>query len=117
MTTSELKVAEKWDTALEKGIKRTAYGAIAGGVVAALLFRKWSDPRSAHAPHAALRNDALTFHTRSLPCTTIATAGGVGIRSAILGLGSGIGVGITYAEAKRDFEDLAPQEAPAEGKI
>ncbi|CDF33045.1 unnamed protein product [Chondrus crispus] len=81
MTTSELKVAEKWDTALEKGIKRTAYGAIAGGVVAALLFR------------------------------------GVGIRSAILGLGSGIGVGITYAEAKRDFEDLAPQEAPAEGKI
>lgn len=36
---SELKVAEKWDTALEKGIKRTAYGAIAGGVVAVLLFR------------------------------------------------------------------------------
>lgn len=38
---SELKVAEKWDSALEKGIKRTAYGAIAGGVVAALLFRKF----------------------------------------------------------------------------
>lgn len=39
MPASELKVAEKWDTAMEKGIKRTAYGAIAGGVVAALLFR------------------------------------------------------------------------------
>lgn len=36
---SELKVADKWDSAFEKGIKRTAYGAIAGGVIAALLFR------------------------------------------------------------------------------
>lgn len=40
MSSSELKVAEKWDTALEKGIKRAAYGAIAGGLTAALLFRK-----------------------------------------------------------------------------
>lgn len=36
---SELKVADKWDSAFEKGIKRAAYGAIAGGIVAALLFR------------------------------------------------------------------------------
>lgn len=68
---SELKVAEKWDSALEKGIKRTAYGAIAGGVVAALLFR------------------------------------GAGIRSMIIGLGSGIGIGMTYSDAKRDFETLS----------
>lgn len=39
MSANETKVAEKWDSAMEKGIKRTAYGAIAGGVVAALLFR------------------------------------------------------------------------------
>lgn len=42
MAGSELKIAEKWDSALEKGIKRTAYGTIAGGVIAALLFRTYS---------------------------------------------------------------------------
>lgn len=78
---SELKVAEKWDTALEKGIKRTAYGAIAGGIVAALLFR------------------------------------GAGVRSAIVGLGSGVGIGITYSEAKRDFEQLASEKVVSEGQI
>lgn len=36
---SSLKVADKWDSALEQGIKRTAYGAITGGVIAMLLFR------------------------------------------------------------------------------
>ncbi|PXF44095.1 hypothetical protein BWQ96_06176 [Gracilariopsis chorda] len=81
MSSSELKVAEKWDTALEKGIKRMAYGAIAGGVVAALMFR------------------------------------GVGIRSMIIGVGTGTGIGITYAEAKRDFEELATQSAPAKAEI
>lgn len=34
--------------------------------------------------------------------------GGAGVRSMIIGLGSGIGIGITYAEAKRDFEELTP---------
>lgn len=50
MSSSELKVAEKWDTALEKGIKRMAYGAIAGGVVAALMFRTYRfSPLSPHS--------------------------------------------------------------------
>jgi Domain of unknown function (DUF543) len=39
MPASELKVADKWDVAVETGIKRTAYGTMAAGVVAALLFR------------------------------------------------------------------------------
>lgn len=34
--------------------------------------------------------------------------GGPGIRSMIIGFGSGCGVGVTYAEAKREFEELAP---------
>lgn len=40
--------------------------------------------------------------------------GGAGIRSMVIGLGSGVGIGITYADAKRDFEELSP-ETP-EGK-
>lgn len=40
MPDSALKVADKWDSALEQGIKRTAYGTIAGGVLALLLFRR-----------------------------------------------------------------------------
>jgi hypothetical protein len=39
MPASELKIADKWDYAVETGIKRTAYGSLAAGVVAALLFR------------------------------------------------------------------------------
>lgn len=45
---SELKVAEKWDSALEKGIKRAGYGAIAGGVMAALLFREYTSTFRTH---------------------------------------------------------------------
>lgn len=40
-------------------------------------------------------------------------AGGAGVRSMIMGLGSGIGIGMTYADAKRDFEELAPRKSVA----
>lgn len=80
MPDSELKIADKWDHALEKGIKRTAYGVLAGGLIAALLFR------------------------------------GAGVRSAIVGVGGGIGIGITYAEAKRDFEQLAVNSASSKAR-
>eukprot|EP00179_Madagascaria_erythrocladioides_P026265 CAMPEP_0198339350 /NCGR_PEP_ID=MMETSP1450-20131203/39428_1 /TAXON_ID=753684 ORGANISM="Madagascaria erythrocladiodes, Strain CCMP3234" /NCGR_SAMPLE_ID=MMETSP1450 /ASSEMBLY_ACC=CAM_ASM_001115 /LENGTH=84 /DNA_ID=CAMNT_0044044275 /DNA_START=37 /DNA_END=291 /DNA_ORIENTATION=- len=36
---SELKVAEKWDAAIESGIKRMAYGSLAGAATAGILFR------------------------------------------------------------------------------
>lgn len=36
--------------------------------------------------------------------------GGAGIRSAIVGIGAGFGIGATYADAKRDFETLAPEK-------
>lgn len=78
MSASELKVAEKWDTALEKGIKRTAYGAIAGGVIAALLFRtyclpfsitaiSWSTPYILSRPDHVIAGDAL-FRDFLLAC-------------------------------------------------
>lgn len=35
----------------------------------------------------------------------------------IMGLGTGTGLGITYAEAKRDFEDLSVQTTPANAEI
>lgn len=35
----------------------------------------------------------------------------------IIGVGTGTGIGITYAEAKRDFEELATQSAPAKAEI
>lgn len=75
MPASELKVADKWDVAVETGIKRTAYGTMAAGVVAALLFR------------------------------------GAGVRAAIIGVGAGTGIGMTYADTKRDFETLAASSA------
>lgn len=43
--------------------------------------------------------------------------GGAGIRSAIVGLGSGVGIGITYSEAKRDFEQLAPEKVVSKGEV
>lgn len=70
MPASELQVADKWDVAVETGIKRTAYGTMAAGVVAALLFR------------------------------------GAGVRAAMIGLGAGTGIGMTYADTKREFEVL-----------
>jgi Domain of unknown function (DUF543) len=42
MPASELKVADKWDFAIETGIKRTVYGTVAAGVVAVLLFRAYT---------------------------------------------------------------------------
>jgi ABC-type phosphate transport system permease subunit len=42
MPASELKIADKWDYAIETGIKRTVYGTVAAGVVAVLLFRKFN---------------------------------------------------------------------------
>ncbi|KAA8493120.1 Myb-like protein I [Porphyridium purpureum] len=71
---SELQVAEKWDHALEIGIKRVAYGAVAGIVVAALLFR------------------------------------GTAMRSGVVGMAMGVGVGMTYSETKRDFESFPSAE-------
>lgn len=53
MPDSALKIADKWDSALEQGIKRTAYGTIAGGVLAALLFRTFFLV-SLYALHAVL---------------------------------------------------------------
>ena len=41
MVASELKIADKWDHAIETGIKRTAYGILTGAVLAALLFRMY----------------------------------------------------------------------------
>lgn len=40
--------------------------------------------------------------------TNVRDIGGGGIRSAIVGLGAGFGIGTTYADAKRDFETLSP---------
>lgn len=76
MSESKSTIAEKWDHSLEKGIKRMAYGGVASGIVAALLFR------------------------------------GVGFRSLVLGIGLGTGLGMTYAETRRDFERLSPAEVP-----
>lgn len=42
--------------------------------------------------------------------------GGAGIRAMIVGLGSGVGIGITYADAKRDFEQLSPPKPEPEVK-
>ena len=81
MVASELKIADKWDHAIETGIKRTAYGVLAGGVVAALLFR------------------------------------GVGMRSAAVGIGAGFGVGMTYADTKREFELIVPKKGEDEIKV
>lgn len=136
MPTSELKVAEKWDTAMEKGIKRTAYGAIAGGVVAALLFRTYlfflALSTSTLLPHPSptqtqldrlkfcdKEGENLTYFSAFLDgwMSTCAGVGGVGIRSMIIGLGAGTGIGITYSEAKRDFEELAPATTEAQGQI
>jgi hypothetical protein len=33
--------------------------------------------------------------------------GGVGARSAIIGLGAGTGIGSTYADTRREFEKMA----------
>lgn len=61
---------------------------------------------------------SLTFSPYRNFCTTfsplgISRAGGAGVRSMIVGLGSGTGIGITYAEARRDFEELAPRKSEA----
>jgi len=71
MGSSELKVAEKWDVAIETAIKRTAYGALAGTISALLLFRS---PVS---------------------------------RATVVGLAMGVGLGMTYSETKREFEQVS----------
>jgi len=38
-SSSELQVAEKWDRAIELGVKRMGYGAIVGLAGAVILFR------------------------------------------------------------------------------
>jgi Domain of unknown function (DUF543) len=54
MPASELKVADKWDFAIETGIKRTVYGTVAAGVVAVLLFR-------AYTPHVRYLPDVYSL--------------------------------------------------------
>lgn len=46
----------------------------------------------------------------------VSFTGGAGIRSMIIGLGAGTGIGITYADAKRDFEQLNPPKSQVEDK-
>ena len=60
----ELKVGETWDFCIENTVRKLAYGAIGGGLVAMILFR---------SPAA---------------------------RSAVFGMGAGVGVGMGYTDCK-----------------
>ena len=61
---ARVQVAETWDFCIENTVRKLAYGAIGGGLVAMILFR---------SPAA---------------------------RSAVFGMGAGVGVGMGYTDCK-----------------
>jgi hypothetical protein len=105
------QVAETWDACIENTVRKLAYGALAGGLAAMILFRTPppSRPRlpSPHAPGplpgaARPRADARVL--------LLLRAGSPSARSSVVGLGAGVGVGMGYTDCKHEFDEIAKAE-------
>ena len=104
------QVAETWDSCIENTVLKLAYGTLAGGLAAIVLFRAprllcrcSPPPRHCARPHrpTSLLVHQVQSHTH---------AGSPSARTSIAGLGAGIGVGMGYTECKYEFDSIAGAE-------
>jgi hypothetical protein len=113
------QVAETWDMCIENTVRKLAYGALAGGLAAMVLFRT-PQPRSREAPlplvfapsrSTAAPTASLLPSPRPLTSDVAATrTGAPSARASVLGLGAGVGVGMGYSDCKYEFDDIAKAE-------
>ena len=88
-----VQVNETWDYCIENTIKKLAYGTIAGGLAALILFRT-------HGPSSQACRAVIPQPLLTLPLADPVSAGTPSARSSITGLGCGVGVGMGYTECK-----------------
>lgn len=102
--THTAQVKETWDKCAENTLLKLAYGTIAGGVAAMILFRA-SRPAS-HPARPKGRMCCCCCRLANNACApqlcapSLLCAGSPAARSSIVGMGAGVGIGMGYTECK-----------------
>ena len=111
---SRLQVAETWDLCIENTVRKLAYGALAGGLAAMILFRMLPTKKTSASPSLGrapcLQQTVFADAQRPLtlpPSLLPIFAGTPSARTSVLGLGAGVGVGMGYTDCKHEFDSIA----------